>query len=72
MNNNVWMVSGDTFSQIDANFKVTPNLPKGIYNLNIDESGKWFLTKYAEKFIFPYKLYDLENDFIDHFIKTYQ
>lgn len=72
MNNNVWMVSGDTFSQINANFKVMSNLPKGIYNLNIDDSGKWFLTKYAEEFIFPYKLYDLENDFIDHFIKTYQ
>lgn len=72
MNNNVWMVSGDTFSQISANFEVTRILPKGIYNLNIDDSGKWFLTKYAEEFIFSYKLYDLENDFINHFIKTYQ
>lgn len=70
--NNMWMISGNNHTQIDANFTITDNLPKGIYNLNIDESGKWFLTKYAEEFIFSYKLYDLENDFIDHFIKTYQ
>lgn len=31
----------------------------------------YHLDKYADKFVFPYKMYGLQEDFIDHVIKTY-
>ena len=70
MNNKVWMNTGNSYSQIDPNFEVTQALPVGVYNLELTMFG-WKLSKFAENFVFPYKLYSLENDFIDHVIKTY-
>lgn len=31
----------------------------------------YHLDRYADKFVFPYKMYGLQNEFIDHVIKTY-
>ena len=70
MNNKVWMIAGDTYSQVDPNFKISEKLTPGIYNLELTMFG-WKLAKFADSFVFPYKLYDLENDFVNHVIKTY-
>ena len=70
MNNKVWMVAGDTYSQVDPNFKISEKLTPGIYNLELTMFG-WKLVKFADNFVFPYKLYSLENDFVNHVIKTY-
>ena len=70
MNNKVWMIAGDTYSQVDPNFKISEKLTPGIYNLELTMFG-WKLAKFADSFVFPYKLYNLENDFVNHVIKTY-
>lgn len=70
MNNKVWMIAGDTCSQVDPNFKISEKLTPGIYNLELTMFG-WKLAKFADSFVFPYKLYNLENDFVNHVIKTY-
>lgn len=69
-NKNVWMVTGNTYSQVDPNFKISEKLTPGIYNLELTMFG-WKLSKFEDQFVFPYKLYSLENDFIDHVLKTY-
>lgn len=69
-NKNVWMVTGNTYSQVDPNFKISEKLTPGIYNLELTMFG-WKLSKFKDQFVFPYKLYSLENDFIDHVLKTY-
>ena len=71
MNNKVWMNTGNSYSQIDPNFEVTPVLPVGVYNLELTMFG-WKLFKFADNFVFPYKLYSLENEFVDHVLKTYE
>lgn len=71
MNNKVWMNTGNSYSQIDPNFEVTQALPAGVYNLELTMFG-WKLFKFADNFVFPYKLYSLENEFVDHVLKTYE
>ena len=71
MNNKVWMNTGNSYSQIDSNFEVTQALPAGVYNLELTLFG-WKLFKFADNFVFPYKLYSLENEFVDHVFKTYE
>lgn len=71
MSNKVWMNTGNSYSQIDPNFEVTQSLPVGVYNLELTMFG-WKLFKFADNFVFPYKLYSLENEFVDHVLKTYE
>ena len=69
--NKVWMANGSAYSQIDPNFKIENTLPVGVYNLEVTMFG-WNLSKFANEFVFPYKLYQLETEFIDHVLKTYE
>jgi hypothetical protein len=48
------------------------NLDKGaIYTVNVDEFGRFYLTKKSEGYKFDYKLYGLESKFINRVLKTY-
>lgn len=67
----VWMVSGSICRQVDSDFQIESSLPVGIYNVQLSKQG-WFLEKYANKFVFPYKMYGLQNEFISHVLKTYE
>lgn len=68
--NKIWMCSGSIYTQVDSDYKVSESLPIGIYNINLTRTG-YHLDKYADKFVFPYKIYGLQKDFVDHVIKTY-
>lgn len=68
--NKVWMCSGSTYTQVGSGYKVSESLPIGIYSISLTMTG-YHLDKYADKFVFPYKIYGLQEDFIDHVIKTY-
>ncbi len=46
-------------------------LPNGIYSLEIDKFGP-YLTLIMESFKFEFKLYDVEHNFINKVIKTYE
>lgn len=70
MKEKVWMITGSTHSQVDPNFRIEETLPVGVYNLELTMFG-WKLDKFADNFVFPYKLYNLENSFVDHVVKTY-
>lgn len=66
--NKVWMCSGSTYTQVGSGYKVSESLPVGIYSISLTMTG-YHLDKYADKFVFPYKMYGLQEDFIDHVIK---
>lgn len=68
--NKVWMCSGSTYTQVSSDYKISGSLPIGIYSISLTLTG-YHLDKYADKFVFPYKIYGLQDDFIDHVIKTY-
>lgn len=67
-----WIQTGSTFRRVEGNVANVEKLTAGIYSVNFDPYQGWFITCTAEKFTFPYKLYDLQSEFIDHVIKTFK
>jgi len=65
-----WIKTGSTYRRMEGDITNMEKLPVGIYEVGINLSG-WFLTKTADKFVFNYKVYDLQRGFLDHVKKTY-
>lgn len=71
MEQNIWIQDGNTFMKGSATTKAHPEgLPKGIYEVRESMTG-YYLNKLSDSFVFNYKLYGINNEFIDHFVKTY-
>lgn len=66
-----WIKSGSRYNQVEGEIESVPVVPPGIYETELTMAG-WFLHKTADRFDFPYKLYDLQNDFLLHLKKTYE
>lgn len=72
MGKQIWLQDGNTFSQGSATTTSHPEgLPKGIYEVKLSMAG-FYLSKIAESFTFDYKLYGLNQKFIDYVLKTYE
>ena len=72
MGKQIWLQDGNTFSQGSATTVSHPEgLPKGIYEVKLSLTG-FYLSKIAESFTFDYKLYGLNQKFIDYVLKTYE
>lgn len=72
MGKQIWLQDGNVFSQGSATTVSHPEgLPKGIYEVKVSMTG-FYLSKIAESFTFDYKLYGLNQKFIDHVLKTYE
>lgn len=71
MRQNIWIQDGNTFIKGSATTKAHPEgLPKGIYEVKESMTG-YYLNRLGDSFVFNYKLYGINNEFIEHFIKTY-
>ena len=71
MEQNIWIQDGNTFIKGSATTKAHPEgLPKGIYEVKESMTG-YYLNRLGDSFVFNYKLYGINNEFIEHFIKTY-
>lgn len=71
MEQNIWIQDGNTFMKGSATTKAHPDgLPKGIYEVK-ESMADYYLNKLGDSFVFNYKLYGINNEFIDHFVKTY-
>ena len=66
-----WIKNESTFIRMEGGIQNIEKIPVGIYEINFSPVKGWFLTKTADKFTFDYKLYDLQNDFIDYAVTTY-
>lgn len=72
MGKQIWLQDGNVFSQGSATTVAHPEgLPKGIYEVKVSMTG-FYLSKIAESFTFDYKLYGLNQKFIDYVLKTYK
>ena len=72
MSKQIWLQDGNTFSQGSSTTVSHPEgLPKGIYEVKLSMTG-FYLSKIAESFTFDYKLYGLNQKFIDYVLKTYE
>ena len=71
MEQNIWIQDGNIFMKGSATTKAHPEgLPKGIYEVKESMTG-YYLNRLGDSFVFNYKLYGINNEFIDHFVKTY-
>ena len=71
MEQNIWIQDGDTFMKGSATTKAHPGgLPKGIYEVKESMMG-YYLNRLGDSFVFNYKLYGINAEFIEHFVKTY-
>lgn len=66
----VFMLQGSRVNQIDSGFSVQNQIPVGIYETKISMTGI-YLEKISDEFVFPYKVYGLQTNFMDHIVKTY-
>lgn len=72
MGKQIWLQDGNVFSQGSSTTVSHPEgLPKGIYEVKLSMTG-FYLSKIAESFTFDYKLYGLNQKFIDYVLKTYE
>ena len=72
MGKQIWLQDGNAFSQGSSTTVSHPEgLPKGIYEVKLSMAG-FYLSKIAESFTFDYKLYGLNQKFIDYVLKTYE
>jgi broad-specificity NMP kinase len=72
MGKQIWLQDGNVFSQGSATTVSHPEgLPKSIYEVKVSMTG-FYLSKIAESFTFDYKLYGLNQKFIDYVLKTYE
>lgn len=72
MSKQIWLQDGNVFSQGSTTTVSHPEgLPKGVYEVKVSMTG-FYLSKIAESFTFGYKLYDLNQKFINHVLKTYK
>ena len=72
-NSSMWLKTENKFSIVPGSTKILSVLPKGIYNLIQDPMTKQFeLERLYDSFEFPFKIYGLEDKFINHVIKTYE
>lgn len=72
MSKQIWLQDGNIFSQGSATTVSHPEgLPKGVYEVKVSMTG-FYLSKIAESFTFDYKLYGLNQKFIDYVLKTYE
>ena len=70
MNKISWLKNESIFRRVEGNFSTMDSIPVGIYNIGLSMTG-WYLEKYADKFVFDYKMYGLQKEFCDHVLKTY-
>lgn len=65
-----WINTGSEYRRMEGDIVNIPAIPPGIYEVQLDLSG-WSLIKTADSFVFPYKVYNLEGEFLEHVKKTY-
>jgi len=72
MNKQIWLQDGNTFSKGSATtVSHTNGIPRGIYEVRVSMAG-FYLYKIADTFTFDYKLYGLNEHFINYVLKTYE
>ena len=71
MSNVHWLKTINTFRRVEGDFGVIDKIPKGVYNIGLSMQG-WYLERFADEFVFDYKIYGLQNEFCDYVIKTFE
>ena len=66
-----WIQNGDSFRRVEGEVNNVEKPGPGVYELDLIPFTGWILNKTMEKFTFPYKVYGLQNSFIEYVEETY-
>ena len=67
-----WIKNGSDYQRVEGECDNVETIPPGIYTVHVSDKRGWWLEFYREKFTFDYKVYGVEDGFIDYFMKTYE
>lgn len=66
----IWVQTGINFNRMQGPIISYNEIPVGVYKISMSKQGFYFEYVMSE-FVFDYKIYGLQEDFINHVIKTY-
>lgn len=66
----IWVQTGINFNRMQGPIISYDKIPVGVYKISMSKQG-FYLEYVMDKFVFDYKIYGLQEDFINHVIKTY-
>lgn len=66
----IWVQTGINFNRMQGPIISYDKIPVGVYKISMVKQG-FYLEYVMDKFVFDYKIYGLQEDFINHVIKTY-
>ena len=66
----IWVQTGINFNRMQGPIISYDKIPVGVYKISMGKQG-FYLEYVMDKFVFDYKIYGLQEDFINHVIKTY-
>lgn len=72
-NQSNWLKTENSFTCVPGSTRILPKLPRGIYNLvQNPRTLEFSLERLYDEFEFPFKMYNLEDAFISHVLKTFE
>lgn len=66
----IWVQTGINFNRMQGPIISYNEIPVGVYKISMSKQG-FYLEYVMSEFVFDYKIYGLQKDFINHVIKTY-
>lgn len=66
----IWVQTGINFNRMQGPIISYNEIPVGVYKISMSKQG-FYLEYVMSEFVFDYKIYGLQQDFINHVIKTY-
>lgn len=66
----IWVQTGINFNRMQGPIISYNEIPVGVYKISMGKQG-FYLEYVMSEFVFDYKIYGLQEDFINHVIKTY-
>lgn len=66
----IWVQTGINFNRMQGPIISYNEIPVGVYKISMSKQG-FYLGYVMSEFVFDYKIYGLQEDFINHVIKTY-
>lgn len=66
----IWVQTGIDFNRMQGPIISYNEIPVGVYKISMSKQG-FYLEYVMSEFVFDYKIYGLQEDFINHVIKTY-
>lgn len=67
-----WVQNGPVFRRVVGNIANVDSIPVGIYSIKFNPMEGWSLEQTGEKFTFDYKVYGLQQQFVQHVLKTFK